>query len=109
MDEEAQAAAQEAARIGGEVPSEMGLDPAQRPLVESGEGVAEDVEADRDIAHAGRREGRGARGRCGAAGGGGCEHVVGAVQDHDTCESLSEKSRAAAGPIAVLSAAGGRD
>ncbi len=43
-DEEAQAAGEEAAHIGGEVPSEEGLDPAQRPLVESGEGVAEGFE-----------------------------------------------------------------
>jgi hypothetical protein len=50
VDEETQAAAQEAARIGGEVPSEKGLDPAQRPLVESGEGVAEGFElAEEDL------------------------------------------------------------
>jgi hypothetical protein len=49
-DEEAQAAAQEAAHIGGDVPSEEGLDPAQRPLVESGEGVAEGFElAEEDL------------------------------------------------------------
>lgn len=49
-DQEAQAAAREAARIGGEVPSEEGLDPAQRPLIESGEGVAEGFElAEEDL------------------------------------------------------------
>jgi hypothetical protein len=42
-DEEAEAAAAEAARIGGEVPSE-GVDPAERPLAEGGEGEAEGFE-----------------------------------------------------------------
>jgi hypothetical protein len=41
-EEEAEAAA-EAARIGGEVPSES-EDPARRPLIESGEGEAEGFE-----------------------------------------------------------------
>lgn len=49
-DEEAEAAACEAAEIGGRVPSEQGLDPAQRPLIESGEGVAEGFElAEEDL------------------------------------------------------------
>lgn len=40
---EAQAAAREAARIGGRAGDEH-LDPAQRPLIEAGEGVAEGFE-----------------------------------------------------------------
>lgn len=48
--EEAEAAGWEAAHIGGDVPSEEGLDPAQRALVESGEGVAEGFElAEEDL------------------------------------------------------------
>ncbi len=42
-EKEAEAAAAEAARIGGEVPEES-EDPARRPLVEAGEGVAEGFE-----------------------------------------------------------------
>jgi hypothetical protein len=42
-DEEAEAAAAEAARIGGPAPND-GVDPAQRPLVEGGEGEAEGFE-----------------------------------------------------------------
>lgn len=42
-DEEADAAAAEAAKIGGPVPDE-GVDPAQRPLVEGGEGESEGFE-----------------------------------------------------------------
>lgn len=49
-DEEAQEAAQEAAQIGGQVPEEEGVDPAQRALIESGEGVAEGFElAEEDL------------------------------------------------------------
>ena len=40
---EAEAAAREAARIGGRAGDE-GLEPAQRPLIEAGEGVAEGFE-----------------------------------------------------------------
>lgn len=43
VDEEADAAAAEAARIGGSVPDD-GVDPAERPLVEGGQGVAEGFE-----------------------------------------------------------------
>ncbi len=43
-DEEADAAAAEAARIGGPVPDDGVEDPAQRPLVEGGEGEAEGFE-----------------------------------------------------------------
>ncbi len=43
-DEEADAAAAEAARIGGPAPDDEGDDPAQRPLVEGGEGEAEGFE-----------------------------------------------------------------
>jgi hypothetical protein len=43
VDEEAQAAAEEAAKIGGADP-EPGVDPAERPLVEGGEGYAEGFE-----------------------------------------------------------------
>jgi hypothetical protein len=50
VSEEEQAAADEAARIGGRVPEEEGLDPSQRALVESGEGVAEGFElAEEDL------------------------------------------------------------
>ncbi len=46
---EEQAAAAEAARIGGE-PVDDGLDPAERPLVEAGEGEAEGFElAEQDL------------------------------------------------------------
>jgi len=43
-DEEADAAAAEAARIGGPAPDGQVDDPAQRPLVEGGEGEAEGFE-----------------------------------------------------------------
>ncbi len=43
-EEEADAAAAEAARIGGPVPDDGVEDPAQRPLVEAGEGEAEGFE-----------------------------------------------------------------
>ena len=43
-DEEAEAAAAEAARIGGPTPDGAIVDPAQRPLVEGGEGEAEGFE-----------------------------------------------------------------
>jgi len=43
-EEEADAAAAEAAGIGGPVPDDPVDDPAQRPLVESGEGEAEGFE-----------------------------------------------------------------
>jgi hypothetical protein len=43
-EEEADAAAAEAARIGGPVPDDPVTDPAQRPLVEGGEGEAEGFE-----------------------------------------------------------------
>jgi hypothetical protein len=43
-DEEAEAAAAEAARIGGPAPDDPVDDPAQRPLVEGGEGEAEGFE-----------------------------------------------------------------
>ncbi len=50
VSEEEQAAAGEAAQIGGRVPEEEGLDPSQRALVESGEGVAEGFElAEEDL------------------------------------------------------------
>ncbi len=42
-DEEAEAAAAEAARIGGPPPDD-GVDPAQRPLIEGGEGESEGFE-----------------------------------------------------------------
>jgi hypothetical protein len=42
-EEEAEAAAAEAARIGGPLPDD-GVDPAQRPLIEGGEGEAEGFE-----------------------------------------------------------------
>lgn len=49
VDEEAEAAAAEAARIGGPNP-EPDVDPAERPLVESGEGYAEGFElAEKDL------------------------------------------------------------
>lgn len=43
-DEEADAAAAEAARIGGPAPDDGVDDPAERPLVEAGEGEAEGFE-----------------------------------------------------------------
>jgi hypothetical protein len=43
-DEEAEAAAAEAARIGGPAPDDSVEDPAQRPVVEGGEGEAEGFE-----------------------------------------------------------------
>jgi hypothetical protein len=43
-DEEADAAAAEAARIGGPAPDDHVADPAQRPVVEGGEGEAEGFE-----------------------------------------------------------------
>jgi hypothetical protein len=43
-DEEAEAAAAEAAEIGGPAPVYQDADPAQRPLVEGGEGEAEGFE-----------------------------------------------------------------
>lgn len=49
-DEEAQAAAAEAARIGGPAPDDPVDDPAERPLVEGGEGEAEGFElAEREL------------------------------------------------------------
>jgi hypothetical protein len=48
-DEEADAAAAEAAHIGGEVPRDTD-DPAEQPLIEGGEGVAEGFElAEEDL------------------------------------------------------------
>jgi len=44
VDEEAEAAAAEAAEIGGPAPDDPVDDPAQRPLVEGGEGEAEGFE-----------------------------------------------------------------
>jgi hypothetical protein len=46
-EEEAEAAAREAAAVGGRAGDE-GLDPARRPLVEAGEGVAEGFELAED-------------------------------------------------------------
>jgi hypothetical protein len=43
-DEESDAAAAEAAGIGGPAPEDEGDDPAQRPLIEGGEGEAEGFE-----------------------------------------------------------------
>jgi hypothetical protein len=43
-EEEAEAAAAEAARIGGPTPDDYTDDPAQRPLAEAGEGEAEGFE-----------------------------------------------------------------
>jgi len=43
-EEEAEAAAAEAAEIGGPAPDDLVEDPAQRPLVEGGEGEAEGFE-----------------------------------------------------------------
>lgn len=43
-DEETEAAASEAAEIGGPAPDDPVADPAQRPLVEGGEGEAEGFE-----------------------------------------------------------------
>lgn len=49
-DEEAEAAATEAAKIGGPVPDYNVVDPADRPLVEGGEGEAEGFElAEEDL------------------------------------------------------------
>jgi hypothetical protein len=49
-EEEAHAAAAEAAGIGGPTPDDPGVDPAQRPLSEAGEGEAEGFElAERDL------------------------------------------------------------
>lgn len=49
VDEEAEAAAAEAARIGGPDP-EPGVDPAEKPLIEGGEGYAEGFElAEQDL------------------------------------------------------------
>jgi hypothetical protein len=49
VEEEAEEAAQEAARIGGDAPKDTD-DPAQQPLVESGQGEAEGFElAERDL------------------------------------------------------------
>lgn len=58
VDEEEEAAAAEAAEIGGPDP-EPGVDPAQRPLVEGGEGWAEgfeeaEAELERNASHADR-------------------------------------------------------
>jgi hypothetical protein len=50
-EEEAEAAAAEAARIGGPAPDDGVEDPAERPLVEAGEGEAEGFElAERQLA-----------------------------------------------------------
>src|ERR1700739_4160475 len=50
IDQEEEAAASEAAQIGGRVPEEGGLDPSQRALPESGGGVAEGFElAEEDL------------------------------------------------------------
>jgi hypothetical protein len=50
VDREAEAAAAEAGAIGGAVPQEEGLDEAERPLAESGEGESEGFEeAERDL------------------------------------------------------------
>jgi hypothetical protein len=43
-EEEAEAAAAEAAKIGGPIPDDFTDDPAQRPLAEAGEGEAEGFE-----------------------------------------------------------------
>jgi hypothetical protein len=43
-EEEADAAAAEAAEIGGPAPDDPAVDPAERPLVEAGEGEAEGFE-----------------------------------------------------------------
>ena len=43
--EQEEEAAREAGEIGGRVPEEEGVDPAQRALLESGEGVSEGFEA----------------------------------------------------------------
>ena len=48
--EETEAAAAEAAAIGGRVPDEADMDPAERPLAEAGQGVAEGFEeAEREL------------------------------------------------------------
>ncbi|MDP9135012.1 MAG: hypothetical protein M3N56_09330 [Actinomycetota bacterium] len=60
VDEEAAAAAKEAAKIGGPNP-DPGLDPAQRPLVEGGEGYAEGFEqAEEQLERNATHEDRGA-------------------------------------------------
>jgi hypothetical protein len=49
-EEEAEAAAAEAAEIGGPTPDDPGDDPAERPLVEGGQGEAEGFElAEEDL------------------------------------------------------------
>jgi hypothetical protein len=60
VDEEAAAAAQEAGQIGGPNP-DPDLDPAERPLAEGGEGVAEGFEqAESQLARNASHEARGA-------------------------------------------------
>lgn len=60
VDEEAEAAAAEAARIGGPDPL-PGVDPAERPLIEGGEGVAEGFElAEEQLQRNASHEDRGA-------------------------------------------------
>jgi len=60
VDEEAAAAAEEAARIGGPDP-QPGIDPAERPLAESGEGYAEGFEqAEDELRRKASHEDRGA-------------------------------------------------
>ncbi|HYI99106.1 MAG TPA: hypothetical protein VEX36_05425 [Thermoleophilaceae bacterium] len=60
VDEEAEAAAAEAARIGGPDPL-PDVDPAQRPLIEGGEGVAEGFElAEEQLQRNASHEDRGA-------------------------------------------------
>lgn len=50
VERESDAAAEEAAEIGGEVPQEESLEEAERPLAEGGEGYAEGFEeAERDL------------------------------------------------------------
>lgn len=63
VDEEADAAAKEAGEIGGAVPEEEGVDPAQRASLEAGGGVAEGFElAEEDlIAHASHGDEQSAR------------------------------------------------
>jgi hypothetical protein len=49
-DRETEAAAEEAGSIGGDVPEEEGLDDAERPLAEAGQGESEGFEeAERDL------------------------------------------------------------
>jgi hypothetical protein len=60
VDEEEEAAAEEAAKIGGPDP-EPGVDPAERPLVEGGEGWAEGFEeAEAELQRNASHEDRGA-------------------------------------------------